>query len=333
MLCKTWNGRILSRLRVKKVGIPNFLEEFNGFHIIEDDTRPIRIDGSRKSIEDKFEWRLAGGNTFLSSECDKVVVRRDYGIKEAVGNVKGLLDPISKFQSEARIFANEATLYKCDYFYLQYYPPEHFLSMFRKSRPAVICKPVQDVFINGRIEQDSEKLYTVRNEELSRIATKFQAMVNNSKSKKPKDYAVHRRSLRISLKNWFIQEWCSLKGSEAVDEQITMLSIGHETVSNSFKYIDNCGRSIPGIAKDGYYLYTCMIFPDHSNKEEYENHVRKSVKLVADKTWEDIYKPGGKFTGKKESWVERANSKVKVNVVNRFLAHSEAPYRLTKEEV
>ncbi|KAL3231436.1 Uncharacterized protein RNJ44_00471 [Nakaseomyces bracarensis] len=332
MLARTWNGRLLTNLRIKKVGDAQFLENFNGYHIVDDYSRPIRIEKGKLSKEDEFEWRLAGDNTFLVP--DRGGSRRSVGsIKETVGKVKGLLDPVSKFQSEARIFANESTLFKCDLFFLQYYPPEHFLSMFRKSRPSVICKPIQEVFVNGRIKQDNTKYFTVRNEELQLISTNFQALVNDSKSKKPKDYAVHRRSLRVNLKKWFIEEWCSLKGPEAVDEQIRLTSRGiDDYTSKNYKYLDKTGRSKPGIAKDGYYLYSCMLFPDRINEKEYQEQIKRSVRTVAKMHWDDIYKPGGKFAGRSESWVERANNKVNVKSVNTYLAHAEAPYRVINEE-
>lgn len=166
---------------------------------------------------------------------------------------------------------------------------------------------------------------------MKQLSSKFQNVIMNTKSKIARDYAVRRNHLRLDIKQWFIHCWCNLHGPEAIDEQIEVAKYGPENVTN-LQYIDDHLNSKPGIAKDGYYMYNCTVFPDDTNKVEYSEKVRESIKIIADKTWADIYASSKKNSHKGLNWAHNINSRVNISVLNQYLSSAEVPYKIIKSK-
>ena len=325
-----FSNRLNEKFLIKRICNKKTLDAFNAFHIVDEYTEPVRIEPNKDGGYEVVDWKLAGNNTFLEQDIPKSSIDR-MPIRIAASKLKGVVGPVAKYHSNTRLLSGESNMYKCDYFRLQYYPPDHFLSSFRKSRPAITCKPVTDLFINGKLQQSNSKT-SINETQMKQLSSKFQNVIMNTKSKIARDYAVRRNHLRLDIKQWFIHCWCNLHGPEAIDEQIKVAKNGPENVTN-LQYIDDHLNSKPGIAKDGYYMYNCTVFPDDTNKVEYREKVRESIKIIADKTWVDIYASSKKNSHKGLNWAHNINSRVNISVLNQYLSSAEVPYKIIKSKL
>lgn len=122
-----------------------------------------------------------------------------------------------------------------------------------------------------------------------------------------------------------IQEWCRLNGSEAVAESVAGLR-----PDTGARYIDAWGRTKPGVAKDGFYVYQTLIFPEAHNHKELSEHIKRSVKRVAHLQWDEYLYP---HVGSRKSWVQAANDRVKTGTLNKLLAQNEHPFVIQRDPV
>ncbi|SCU85946.1 LADA_0D11034g1_1 [Lachancea dasiensis] len=240
------------------------------------------------------------------------------------------------YQSTFRIFSAQSKVYSCDFFRLLYFPPEHFLSLFRKSKPAVNVRSVGEVYLNGNYPLSTRDASTASNsrkethslqkpkiQEIGNIR-QLQAMLGNDGSNIPRNYAYLRRSLRAFVNKCFIKKWLELQGAVAVKEQIGQDDT--RASSTTCNYLDPKGRSRVGIAKDGFYLFQVLKFPDSTTETEFERHVARSVQAVANLDW-DQYTLG---KAKAKNWVQEANDRVRLPILNSYLAHDQVPRILRK---
>ncbi|CDF87918.1 BN860_17436g1_1 [Zygosaccharomyces bailii CLIB 213] len=255
---------------------------------------------------------LAKKNTFLGAlepyhNCDNDAL---------ASRVKGTCSVAQKYQNASHIFSKESLVYHCRYFKLNYYPPDHFLSVLRKSKPAINVRESGEAYFNNNFNLD-----TNFHGDMDLVQKRAAYLFRNSPSFLPKQYAVYRRRNRMFVRERMVEEWCRLKGSEAVNETIADLRSEHGT-----QYLDDAGRTKPGIAKDGLYVYQVLIFPDRQNHRELGEHIRKSVRRVAYLQWDEFLRS----KGNDKSWVQLANDRVRLDVLNKQLAQSELPFIVTR---
>ncbi|SCU79252.1 LAFA_0B01794g1_1 [Lachancea sp. 'fantastica'] len=283
-------------------------------------------------------------NTFFAKpnkQLARHITKRGASL-EARSKLRGTISIAQVYQNTFRVFSAQSKVYHCDFFRLLYFPPDHFLSVFRKSKPAINVRIVGEVFLNGNVSR-SENGRSVSNttvfEQGSRIdkygksidvsnLKRLQSIFSLDGSNVPRNYAYLRRSLRAFLHGCFVENWTKLQGSQAVEEQTMYEAQNPETnASTKWKFLQDDGRTKCGIAKDGFYLYQVLVFPDKFTKHEFEANVAQSVRTVADLDWTEFLHGQSK---NKKSWVEQANDRVRVPVVNSYLAHEQIPRVLKK---
>lgn len=273
-------------------------------------------------------------NTFITN----VKLRRQWDenserqkLATAAAKVKGCNRVVQRYQNIHKIYSRESHVYQCDFFRLMYFPPDHFLSMFRKSKPAVNVRTVGQVFLNGSdasgdgsagnafFQRNSQKNGFLRTQS---TANSLGKLFESNPSNIPRNYAFLRRNLRVSLRKCFIKEWCALNGDLAVQEALSRRGAGT-------KYTDPDGRSRVGVAKDGYYMYQVLIFPDKETKKEFEACVQESVQVVSRLDWDEFLKSQSSKAGGK-TWVQLANDRVRIHSLNKSLESNEIPYALKR---
>ncbi|SCU82619.1 LAME_0C02102g1_1 [Lachancea meyersii CBS 8951] len=309
-------------------------------------TRPVSLSSTTEldsnslaSVRD-----LGVENNFFGKANKKLAKyrKKQDALLNARSKLRGTVSIAQVYQNTFRVFSAQSKVYHCDFFRLLYFPPDHILSVFRKSKPAVNVRIVGEVFLNGNVSR-GENGRSVANtavfERGSRIdkygksldvsnLKRLQSIFAHDGSNVPRNYAYLRRSLRTFLHGCFIENWTNLKGAQAVEEQITREAQSSEAnASADWKFLDSDGRSNCGVAKDGFYLFQVLVFPDNFTKHEFETNVAQSVQAVADLQWDKFLR--GKPNIKK-TWVEQANDRVRVPVMNTYLAHGQVPRTLKR---
>lgn len=244
---------------------------------------------------------VVAGNTFLSGFGP-------YGSRSReslTSKIRGSSGVIQKYQNAHRVFSQEALVYQCRYFKLNYYPPEHFLGLFRKTKPAINVKETGQAQFNNNLTLDH----------------KHGTIFRNNPSFLPKNYAVYRRLNRIFVKSHMVDEWCRLDGDRAVEE-----GIAQKTSKTDAHYLDKLGRTKQGIAKDGFYVYMTLVFPDKYNRQDLAHHIRQSVLTVANLKWDQFLQSKKDCS---QNWVHKANSRLEPSRINKLLSSSEHDYTLS----
>lgn len=265
----------------------------------------------------QLEVRLEDcGNAFVTDVV--MQTQRSGPLALAAGHVKGCNRVVQRYQNVHKVYSRESHVYQCDFFRLMYFPPDHFLSLFRKSKPAVNVRTVGQAFLNGSSGSDNE-IFQRNSHQTGFLRTQntqkcLGRLFENNPSNIPRNYAFLRRQLRVALRKCFIKEWCALKGDLAVQEAISSKGAGTE-------FTDDRKRSRLGIAKDGYYMYQVLIFPDKLTREEFESCVKESVRIVANLDWEEFLKAKTAKSTKK-TWVQIANDRIRIDSLNRSLENN-----------
>ncbi|SCU97137.1 LANO_0E15258g1_1 [Lachancea nothofagi CBS 11611] len=259
---------------------------------------------------------------------------------EARSGLRGTSSTAQVYQNTFRVFSAQSKVYQCDFFRLLYFPPDHFLSVFRKSKPASNVRIVGEVFLNGNVSRSEGRSVTNtavfekgsridkygKSQDMSNLK-RLQSIFANDGSNVPRNYAYLRRSLRTFLNKCFVKNWLELQGHQAVEEQISHSTQSTETNSSTqWKFLDSQGRSKSGVSKDGFYLFQVLVFPDPTTKHEFEMNISHAVKAVADLHWDSFLR--GKT--KSRTWVQDANDRVRVSTMNGYLAHDQVPRTLRK---
>ncbi|CCF60127.1 hypothetical protein KAFR_0J00590 [Kazachstania africana CBS 2517] len=210
---------------------------------------------------------------------------------------KGVCGPVLRYVSSNRLYSKESSIYKSSYFQLRYYPPNHFISIFRKSKPAVNIRFQHGVSFLSGSSRYLQELYAQR------------------KSIVPSSFAVWRRTLTVKIKDIFVDEWYKLGGTKSVDEAN---KLGEEA------FMKQDGSNI---AKDGVYMFQIFNYPDPSNMDRFEEEIRKALGMVAKKSWNELFKS----QAKNKNWVEEVNGKLNIGMLNAALRFERVPYRLIRK--
>lgn len=298
------------------------------------ETKAISIDSTeyQKDSNKKLNLLRSCHNTFISNfSVKRGIVSKDTKSLESktAARVKGISSAVQRYQSAYRIYSKESHVYQCDFFKLMYYPPEHFLAMFRKSKPAINIRTVGQIFLNGNISKNSIKnVQSSFKDKQYGFPKTLNSLFQNNPCNTPSNYAFLRRQLKIKLKNCFFSEWCRKNGTKGVDETILSQKL-NSCDKSTWKYLDTQNRTLPGVAKDGYYSYQVFIFPDKHTIREFEANVIESVAAVANLEWDKFLKPHKCIKGNyNKTWVQIANDRIKTDTLNKFLKSSEIPYLL-----
>ncbi|QLL33556.1 hypothetical protein HG536_0E04670 [Torulaspora globosa] len=325
--CKQASELVLKKLKLPTAynnGTGPVLPNASGVSLSSPRARQLAL---KKKLEDC-------NNTFITDvrpreRWDQNQERQN--LATAAAKVKGCNRIVQRFQNVHKIYSRESHVYQCDFFRLMYFPPDHFLSMFRKSKPAVNVRTVGQVFLNGSgssgdgsagkalFQRNSQKNGFLRTQS---TANSLGRLFESNPSNIPRNYAFLRRNLRVSLRKCFIKEWCALSGDLAVQEALSSGGAGT-------RYTDPDGRSRVGVAKDGYYMYQVLIFPDRETKKEFESCVKESVQVVSRLDWDEFLKPQSSKAGGK-TWVQLANDRVRVHSLNKSLESNEIPFAVKR---
>lgn len=232
---------------------------------------------------------------------------------------KGLYGPIIRYANSNRLFTKEEWRYTSPFFKVRYYPTNHFLCLFRKTRPSVTVHTMQ-------------MGYTMDDIKLPKVKKYLQKLYVSKKSIDPGDYAVWRRKITVEVKRTFIQEWFDLKGDEEFRKNISATGgIGDKPLSQ-FDLLKEVHKKDVLAAKDGYYVFNINKFPKAQDMVTFHEHIRKAVRIIAEEN--DGTSNDNKTIGKKKkgniNWVDRINSRLNINSLNRFLHVSDCPYKITK---
>lgn len=358
------------KLVVKQLKSSN---RYTSSQLVSAQTNPIsqcsikqRLRSNHDALALTFSETLIHRNTFIKK--NKKLASYNKGKQSlliARSQVKGTNSAAQVYQNSLRLYSPQSKVYHCDFFRLLYFPPDHFLSIFRKSKPGLNVRTVGEVFLNGNISGDGLKqAENVRvfkeNSKIDKYGKKkdvskltdLQSFFKNNGSNTPKNYAYLRRYLRMFVHKRFIKEWEKLNGDKAVFEQIehskildqlagaglqprnsvhnNTSTLGKDAIRDflsSCEYLDARGRSKQGVAKDGFYLYQVLIFPDAETRREFASNIQRSVQVVANLEWNGFLK--GK--SKNKTWVEEINDKVRPPAINLLLRNDQTPWVVTKE--
>ena len=147
----------------------------------------------------------------------------------ATDSPRGIYGPILKFRNSQLLYRAEANVYSSTYLLLRFYPPSHFLSIFRKTKPAF------------NVKSTNSKSY------IDECGSYLKNIYDKRKSVVPSSYAVWRRKATLLVKKAFIEEWTALKGPKGVADTI----LAEASMDNSESI--TVPRTPVGIAKDGFY--------------------------------------------------------------------------------
>jgi len=235
---------------------------------------------------------------------------------------KGIYGPVLKLKNLYRMHDKRADVFYGEFISLKFYPAAHFVSLFRKTSPAFTVKSMM-----SKSFLDTSGSY---------INTYYA----KKKSTIPSNYAVWRRKVKLLVQDPFFEEWTSLEGQKGVEQSA---SVNQE---DSPPLVETYNSTTPrGIAKDGFYEFFVQKYPNNEKDNiALQNEVRRAVGVVANLDW-------GRFLNEKlpalkinpkyihkvvfkkrtpETWVEKANKKLNIGLLNRYLANSDIPLKLIK---
>ncbi|CAI4594533.1 CRB_1a_G0031430.mRNA.1.CDS.1 [Saccharomyces cerevisiae] len=311
--------------------------------IVTKNTEPLSLGDLRKSDSGNSAVCLNAENTILSTLADlqKEEERNWDPVKFVAGKLRGVISPIQAYVTIGKKFSPNSLVYTSRFFQLHYFPEDHFMSCFRKSKPAITVKSNKKFYLNGKVfNKDKEYFNETRiskaNEvELSKIQTAMTRLTNRHRNSIPSEFAYLRRDLKLKVKTTFIKEWCKLNGDKAIREYVNLNgspNINPASMKGKPKksFLDNLGRSTVGTAKDGYYLYIVSIFPDKDMLGEFNDEVNRSVQKVANLDWDGFLTP--KKGAKGKNWVESFNDSINVQTINKILEINKFPFELRREQ-
>ncbi|CCE61534.1 hypothetical protein TPHA_0A04610 [Tetrapisispora phaffii CBS 4417] len=251
-------------------------------------------------------------------------------INAAAAKLRGIPSLIHRIRYQEKLFAKEANVYSCDYFSLTYFPPNHFLSLFRKSKPSICVLPLMKQPFNGEIvPKDITNDKTLTDEFYKNFEKQYQAILKKYPSIIPKDYAFIRRNIQVMTKRTFIEQWSKLSGDKAISE---LIEYGSESSKEKsiFTYIDGDGNSLKGVAKDGYYHYQIFKYPSPNEHELFRDNIKRSVDVVAKLVSIDNKKEDK--NQKKIDWVTRDNDRISLKKINSLLRQHDLPLLIRNKE-
>lgn len=227
---------------------------------------------------------------------------------------KGLHGPILRYANSNRLYSNESSFYSCSFFKMRYYPPDHFLSLFRKTKPSITVQTSQIGSFLDECESDQVSDY-------------FKRVYVSKKSIVPGDFAIWRRKITVEVKTTFIKEWFRFGGDKpfvgTVDRDMNHSKTGPGNMLRELsKQYEK--KEIEPTSKDGYYVFFVYKYPSNSELKVFREHISDAVKAVAEG------KPQVKVKKFDKNWVDRVNNRININSINRLLSISDCPYKLVK---
>ena len=235
----------------------------------------------------------------------------------ATNSPKGIYGPVLKFRNSQQLYRPEANIFNSPSLLVRFYPPAHFLSIFRKTKPA------------SNVKTTNSEAY------IDKCGPYLNALYNKKKSVIPSSYAVWRRRAKLLVQQAFIEEWTALQGPKGVADTIAANSAQASPDTNDVPYPP------AGIAKDGFYEFVILKYPNGPEEDAIiSKDVRKAVKKVAELDWDTFLKvrPSRYKTNKKPfnqhkhviepTWVQLINEKLKFRQLNTMMRHSSVPYEL-----
>ncbi|CDO96092.1 unnamed protein product [Kluyveromyces dobzhanskii CBS 2104] len=203
--------------------------------------------------------------------------------------LRGVIGSIRMYQIINKLENHNSEVYRCPYFTLHFYPPEHFMGLARKSSPAIHIHYQQSYLLNGNLPNGKslkENMTFMRSKSFAQTSNSWNKVLGNSNSLIPKQWAYYRVAVRKFLRPTFYDSWKQFG------------------------------------APDGLYLYKIDVFTDRGNREVYGDHVKRSVEEASKL---DL----NKFVLDKRgrNWVEESNDRVRLNTVNNLLRQEMAQFR------
>ncbi|SCU97199.1 LAMI_0F09208g1_1 [Lachancea mirantina] len=290
-----------------------------------------------RAFLNEYRKRLRNGNALIKRNGKLERKFQCESLSEVRSRLRGTVSAAQVHQNTFRIFSPQSKVFQCDFFRLLYFPPEHFVALLRKSKPAVNVRVVGEVFLNGNVARENGEhvKYTEVFAENSRQdgygkaqdfnkTRDMRSLFGRAGPSVPRNYAFLRRELRVFVGGCMTERWLELQGDKAVADQIRIQE-GKGPASSTL--LDDKQRPRVGVAKDGFYLFQVLIFPDKFTKPEFRRCVRDSITKVADLDW-DKFLQGNKSGAK--TWVEEANARVRLPVLNKLLESDQVARILKK---
>ena len=311
--------------------------------IVTKDTEPLSLCDFQKNDSVNLKLDLCVRSSTLSTfnSLQKKQEMNWDPVKYAASKLRGVISPIQAYVTIGKKFCPHSLVYDSRFFQLHYFPQDHFMSCFRKSKPAITVKSNKKYYLNGKIFNKDQKYFNesriskLDEAELSKIHAAMMRLTTKHRNNIPSEFAYLRRDLKLKVKMMFIKEWCRLNGDKATREHSHFEKNSHNSTiiedKSKKRLIDNFGRSTVGTAKDGYYLYIVKIFPDEETLNDFNDDVNKSVQKVANLDWDNFLT--SKKGPKGKSWVETFNDSINVQSVNRILEISKFPFKLQREQL
>lgn len=313
-------------------------------YIVTKDTKPLSLCDLQRNDSINSAMGLHVGNTILST-LNNLQKKEEINwdpVQFVASKLRGVISPIQAYVTIGKKFCPHSLVYNSRFFQLHYFPEGHFMSCFRKSKPAITVKSNKKFYLNGKVFNKDQKYFNesriskADEAGLSKIHTVMTRLTSKYRNNIPSEFAYLRRDLKSKVKTTFIKEWCRLNGDKAIWEYSNRnksSNINPTSIKDTSKkcFLDNSGRSTVGTAKDGYYLYIVSIFPDKDMLSEFNDEVNRSVQKVANLDWDKFLTP--KKSAKGKTWVETFNDSINVQTVNKILEISKFPFELRREQL
>ncbi|AMD22814.1 HHR045Cp [Eremothecium sinecaudum] len=258
-----------------------------------------RLPGFEKIAESK---RPVGFNT---------PVIKGVPTKDALIQLRGVLSPIRTYQYSSNLRSTESCLYSCPFFDLNYYPPEHFLALARKSRPALQVTFADLPIFNANIDPTKsvdERIQMMASPSVVAKLKQLEKILQQPASKNPRDWAYLRISTSKFFRKQFLNVWCGLPQADYP------VLPSHDPSSK---------RPVPGCAKDGLYHFNIRLLPGKGGSDECAEHIQKSLTHVTNLDWDSLLcSKNGRIP-----WPRAINQKVNINAINWILHKDRLPYK------
>lgn len=216
---------------------------------------------------------------------------------------RGLFGPAVRFVTTSKFVSKEARMFRCNYFSLYYFPPNHFLALFRKTKPAV------NVVFDGKVNA---------NPALKEYPTSTTIKIVQGKSVNPFDYACWRKRLTLNTKKAFMKEWLQITRNNHVESDSSC-------PMDEKKLQDRM---------DGYYMYLMRLYPTEKSMDDFQEHIKKSLQKVHSNrvdSYLDTPKNGAKKNAHNIDWVDATNKRLSLKNFNNFIKNMDFPYKLIKK--
>lgn len=264
-------------------------------------------------------------------------------------DIKGLID-VSAFNFLRKQFMNFSFLfYKCAYFHMYYFPPQHYLSLFGKSKVGIQVAIKGTTFVNGNkvgtiydeTNDNGEHLERQcdENSNSNKNLTNRQEKCSNSNKNGDKRSAEHKH--KIDVRNVIDPKTIHFlnfaKGCSIPSQQAFQRANTRKFFRNTFKkqwmasqegsdvlHGSSAKKAAIGHSKKGFYLYSVLLVPDRLRfgDEQYAQHIAASVLKINSLDWDKDLR----------SKVTKANNAVPVAFLNEKLSKAGIDCRVFKRK-